>query len=140
MNSLRIIRIITLLAASAPLAAAQLTDSSRETSHVRLVRPSALTRFVIGDSVRFYALKYERYERRRLEFALTGAAVIALGLVTAIPTPCQKPTCTVRPTASVNRPLVIAGATLALTSLVYRARPAEASMRALWWHNASLAR
>jgi hypothetical protein len=140
MNHLRIIPIIALLAASAPTAAAQLTDSSRETSQVRLMRPSVLTRSVIGDSARFYALEYEHYERRRVEFALTGAAIMALGLVTAIPHPCQKPWCTVRPPASVNRPLVMAGGTLALASLVYRVRAAQASVRASWWHDASLAR
>jgi hypothetical protein len=66
--------------------------------------------------------------------------VIALGLVTAIPRPCQKPWCTVPPPASVNKPLVFAGATLTLTSVVFSVRAGRALERALWWHDTSLAR
>jgi hypothetical protein len=131
-----------LLAASAPIAAAQMKRGlpGKEDSHVHPVAPLTLTQSVIGDSARFYAAKYERYERRRSEFKLAGAFVIALGLVAAIPVPCHKPTCTVRPPASVNKPLVIAGSTLALTSLVFRFLAAKAMTRALWWHDASLRR
>jgi rRNA processing protein Gar1 len=66
--------------------------------------------------------------------------LIAVGVVAAIPRPCQKPWCTVRPPAAVNKPLVGVGATLYLTGLVFKARAAEASMRASWWHAAALAR
>src|SRR5258708_3140158 len=128
MNRLRIIPILAFLAASAPVAAAQMRRGlpGNDVSHGRLATPTVLTQVVIGDSARFYAAKYERYERRRSEFALTGSFVIALGIVAAIPVPCHKPTCTVRPPASVNKPLVIAGSTLALTSLVFRFIAAKA--------------
>jgi hypothetical protein len=114
--------------------------ASQQDSRVRLVPPLMLTQAVIRDSARFYALEYERYERRRWVLSHIGATIFALGIVAAIPRPCQKPSCTARPPASVNRPLVVAGLTIALTSLPFKFRAAEAGARALWWHDASLAR
>ena len=141
MNRLRIIAIIALLAATAPAAAAQMKRAlpGKDVSRVRLVAPLPLTQFFIGDSARFYKLKYDRYERRRDAFAITGAVAIGLGVAAWVPQPCHKPTCTVRPPHFVNKPLVIGGATLALTSEVFKFMAAKAMARALWWNNAGLA-
>ncbi len=117
-------------------------DSSKHVSRVRLVPPPTLTltQSVIRDSVRFYTAKYEYNERRRTEFAVTGAFVFALGFVAGIRHPCDKPWCTVRTPASVNRPMVVGGLAIALTSLPFKFRAAEAATRAQWWNNALLAR
>jgi hypothetical protein len=131
----RIIPIMAVLAATPRSGAAQPTDSA-----IRLVTSPTLTKFVIGDSLRFYRLRYEQNESRHWYFGATGAVLIAVGVVAAIPRPCKKPYCTVRPPAAVNEPLVGVGATLYLTGLVFKFRAAEAGARASWWHDASLAR
>jgi hypothetical protein len=117
-------------------------ESSPQVSRVRLVPPPTLTltQFAIRDSARFYTAKYEHNERRREELVLSGSSIFALGIVTWIPHACQKPRCTVPPPHAVNKPLVFAGLTIALSSLPFKFRAADAAARALWWHDASLAR
>ncbi len=142
MNRRRIVPVIALLAASAPVAAAQMKSAlpAKQVSQVRVVTPVTLTQGFIGDSARFYKLKYDRYEQRRDAFAGTGAVAIGLGVAAMVRHPCHKPTCTFRPPAFVNKPLVIGGITLVLTSEVFKFMAAKAMTRALWWQNAGQAR
>lgn len=138
MNSARFVAIIAVLGASASIAAAQHKHPTSARGF-EVARPMALNQLVIGDSARYYALKYERYEDRRQTLAVTGAFTFALGIVAWIPRKCERPRCLFKTSSQVNKPLVITGATLALSSLPFKFLASKAQARALWWHNTALA-
>lgn len=114
-------------------------EPGREVSHVHGLTPLALSQFAMGDSARRYALSYERNAWRGQALRYVAATFITVGLLAAVPPPCQKPHCIGSHPRSVNRPLVGAGLVVDLASLSFRYHAKQARTAALRWHNSRLA-
>lgn len=111
-----------------------------ELSHARIVTPLKLSPFVVGDSARHYAVRYERNARTGLALKFGAVGLISAGLIAGIHRPCVKPQCVGSHPASVNKTLIASGLVVEVASLSFRFRARHAISAALSWHNALLTR
>ena len=111
-----------------------------EVSHAHLLRPVALSHYVVGDSARYYALAYEHETQLRYLFRGLGSGIIVAGIAALIAARCYSTSCPPPRMRGPSRALVESGLAVTLVSVPFRIRARRASALALKWHNAALAR
>jgi hypothetical protein len=111
------------------------------------LRPVPLSRFVVGDSARAYAIRFERYDRRA-RVVSAGATLLMMGWVTAglkmlcDPFPNGAHQCTDGNAnhAAVVNDLLLAGVAVKVFSTTLSVDAHRMGDLAVWWHNSRLAR
>jgi hypothetical protein len=102
-------------------------------------RPVALSRFVVGDSARRYALQYEREVRTSMWLRFAGAAVMMAGSFRMMrQSPCGPHFPERQCMKFADSELFLLGAAVHLASYPLRTRGEWAGAKALGWHNGSL--
>jgi hypothetical protein len=106
-------------------------------AHADGMRPVALSRYVVGDSARRYALRYERDARRGLWLRFVAGAILLDASVTMLTRPRCAPE--QHACAATDR-LFVGGLAVDLASHLYQWRAEQEGTWALGWHNRALSR
>jgi hypothetical protein len=102
--------------------------------------PVPLTRFVAGDSARFYAMVYEDNTKRAAKFSVIGTTSLVFAYFAAHGHLCGRSTCSPATNRARSLGFVGVGVGLNLVSVPFWVRAAKASNHALWLHNSPLDR
>jgi hypothetical protein len=110
-------------------------------AHADGMRPVALSRFVVGDSARRYALEYERDAGRALWLELVAGVMILKASVSVVTTPrCACASFFNQHPCPAAERMVYAGMAVDLASYLFKWRAEEEGSLALAWHNRALSR
>ena len=123
-------------------------------SHGRLIRgtqgeliakkpalgPVPLTRFMAGDSARFYAMVYEDNTKRAAKFSVLGTTSLVFAYFADHGHLCGRSTCSPATNRARSLGFLGVGVGLNLVSVPFWVRAAKASNRALSLHNSALDR
>jgi len=109
-------------------------------SHADMLTPVALSRYVVGDSARRYAVEYERDARRGLWLRLAAGAMMLDASVTMLTRGRCVGTSDRGQHLCAGDRLFIGGLAVDLASHLYTWRAEQEGTWALGWHNKSLSR
>jgi hypothetical protein len=108
-------------------------------AHADGFSPVALSRFVVGDSARRYALEYERDAGRGLWLELVAGVMILKASVSVVTTPrCACASFFNQHPCPAAERMVYGGMAVDLASYLFKWRAEEEGSLALAWHNRAL--
>ena len=102
--------------------------------------PLPLASVVTGDSAVHYALRYQRYAGTGVRLASIGAVLTLSGVIYGWARGCHDIECSNRSNEIAPLALEVGGLGFSAVSFPFTLIGRRASVRAIWWHNASLGR